>query len=334
MSSKSPVVGQRDRADPAVARAEQHPAVLPQRLPQPAVPAPPLVAQHLQRGGHLGPRHRLGDELDPVVGVGVAHAPVDPQDQLEVLADAVGVEAADLDERRRGGNRPKAPLMRIRPPNRDQPVRPTRKARRYSTTWMRGSQVPRHARPSTMRPGDDPAAVDRPDGAAGGDHPRRVVGEGLGDPQQRVGLEDGVGVDHRDEGLGGGVDADVEGLGPAGVLLAHDDQAGPAVARHEQTPRTPRGRDVLRHVARQLDEVERLLQPRERGVGAAVVDDHDLVPGIPQREQRLHRGDDAGLLVVAPARGRDPGRQLAAEGVDDGLAAAQVGAEVQTRRAR
>ena len=50
------------------------------------------------------------------------------------------------------------------------------------------------------------------------------------------------------------------------------------------------------------DEVEGGPQPVEGGVGAAVVDDHDLVPGIAQGEQRLHRGDDAGLLVVRRAR--------------------------------
>ena len=36
-------------------------------------------------------------------------------------------------------NTPKAPEMISSPPRRDHPVRPTRKARRYSTTWMRGS---------------------------------------------------------------------------------------------------------------------------------------------------------------------------------------------------
>ena len=39
-------------------------------------------------------------------------------------------------------NMPKAPLMRMSAPKRDQPVRPSMKARRYSTTWIRASRDP------------------------------------------------------------------------------------------------------------------------------------------------------------------------------------------------
>ena len=83
-------------------------------------------------------------------------------------------------------NMPKAPLIRIRAPNRDHPVRPSMKARRYSTTWIRASRGP-GMRTWTMRPSRTRAAVDgpyRPTGRHGADG---VVRERLGDPSSESG---------------------------------------------------------------------------------------------------------------------------------------------------
>ena len=207
-------------------------------------------------------------------------------------------------------NMPKAPLMRMSAPKRDQPVRPSMKARRYSTTWIRASRDP-GMRIWTMRPSMTRAAVGRADGPAGGHRADRVVGERLGDAEQRVGVEDRVGVDHGHQRLGGGVDAHVDGVGAPGVLLAHQHQPGPTAARHQDLG----DRGARRHVGGQLaldrDEVEGGPQPVARAVGAAVVDDHHLVAGVAQGEHGLHRGDDAGLLVVRRDDDRHPRRELA-----------------------
>ena len=48
-------------------------------------------------------------------------------------------------------NMPKAPLISTSAPKRDQPVRPSMNARRYSTTWMRASREP-GIRTCTIRP--------------------------------------------------------------------------------------------------------------------------------------------------------------------------------------
>ena len=109
--------------------------------------------------------------------------------------------------------------MISRPPSRDQPVRPTRKARRYSTTWIRGSQrCGIRTRVTRPRETSEPLATRTtpPDATTRSG----VVGERAGDVQQRVRVEQRVGVDHADQRLAGRVDADVEGVGLAAVGLA------------------------------------------------------------------------------------------------------------------
>jgi hypothetical protein len=273
------------------------------------------------------PRHRLGHEGDPVVASLVAQAAVDPQHQLEVLADARGVEPTDLDHHVPAEDPERAA---------DQDQRPG--AGPAGAPEEEGAQVLHHLDAGQPLTGhadvddaarDHAAAVDRADRPAGGDHPGRVVRERLGDPQQPVGFEDGVGVDHRDQRLGGGVEGEVERLGAAGVLLADDEQAGAAVARDVHVDDPGRDRHVLRELARHRDEVERLAQPVERAVAAAVVHDDHLVAGVAQRQQRLHGGDDAGRLVVGRDEQRDARREGATERLDLGLAPPVLGAEVQ-----
>ena len=155
---------------------------------------------------------------------------------------------------------------------------------------------------------DHAAAVRGANRSAGGDHAGGVVGERLGDPQESVGLEDGVRIDHGHEGFGGGVDAQVDRFRATRVLLAHDDEAGAPVTRDvDNAANRCLDGDVPRDVPGDLDEVERLHQAAQRGVAAAVVDDHDLVVGVAQGQQRLHRGDDAGFLVVCRHDQGDPG---------------------------
>jgi hypothetical protein len=221
---------------------------------------------------------------------------VDAHHQLEVLTDAVGVQAAHLDQdvaaEQPEGSADQDQSAEPRPPGASDEVGP-------EVLDQLDPRQPGARGPDVDDPaGDDPAAVDRPDRPTGGDHPGGVVGERLGHPQERVGLEHRVGVDHGHQRLAGDVDTDVEGLRTPAVLLGHDDQAGTPVAGYVLAEDPCPDGDVLRHVARQLDEVEGLDQPREGAVGAAVVDDHHLVAGVPQREQGLDRGDDARLLVV------------------------------------
>lgn len=98
MSLEEPVVRHRQHPDLAVARVEHHVLVLPERLPETPVPSGALLLQHLGRRGNLGPAHRLTDELHPVVAALALEVLVHPHEDLEVLADALGVETADLDE--------------------------------------------------------------------------------------------------------------------------------------------------------------------------------------------------------------------------------------------
>ena len=194
-------------------------------------------------------------------------------------------------------NRPNAPEMSTRPPSRDQPVRPSRKARRYSTTWIRGSQL-RGIRTSTTRPGHleplatrttPPLATTRTGSSANG-WPR----------QQRVRVEHRVGVHHATSGCGQ-VDAGVEGVRLAAVLLATTTgRAARATCAASTRRRRPGGRD-----RRHLDQVELRDQPVEVS-SVEPSSTTTISSGVSQREHRLHRRDDAGALVVRRHDHRHP----------------------------
>jgi hypothetical protein len=82
--------------------------------------------------------------------------------------------------------------------------------------------------------------------------------------------------------------------------------------------------------------LERLDQDLERGVGRAVVGEHDLVLGVAQAEHRADRVDDHLGLVVGRRADRDRRRQARADGalearVDE---PAEVAAHLDPRQQR
>ena len=187
-------------------------------------------------------------------------------------------------------------------PSRLQPTRPTRKARKYSTTWKRGDAALRQADVEHLA-AVDRAAVRDPDDAAGGDDQVGVVDDRLGDPQQRVLLEDRVGVDRADVGVARGVQAGVQRVRLAAVLLV--DQPQLRLAARDVGAADGLGRERVAQRLADRDQVEGLDEPLDGRVRRAVVDDDDLVLGVAQREQRVDRLDDAGLLVVGGQQHRD-----------------------------
>src|SRR5690242_13697613 len=79
--------------------------MLEEGLERAALPARALVAEDLERFGGLGPAHRVGHVADPVVALLLAHVAVELDHQLEILADGLLAESADLDR----GIAPEAP---------------------------------------------------------------------------------------------------------------------------------------------------------------------------------------------------------------------------------
>src|SRR5713226_4908252 len=71
---EEPQIGKREPADPAVARPEEHVAVLPEHVEQPLLPAGALPRQRAQVAGHLCPTDRVGNEADVIVGAPIASA--------------------------------------------------------------------------------------------------------------------------------------------------------------------------------------------------------------------------------------------------------------------
>ena len=121
----------------------------------------------LSRARRLAPGHRLGDEDDPVVAALPAQVPVQPDDQLGVLADAVVVQAADLDQQVPAEDAERAG-------DDEQPADP----RPAGAAEQEGPQVLHHlhaGEPAAGHPdvddtaGDDGAAVRDPDDPAGRD---------------------------------------------------------------------------------------------------------------------------------------------------------------------
>jgi hypothetical protein len=246
----------------------------------------------------------------PAVG---DHVAVDPHDELEVLADAVGVEAADLHEN-------------------VAPEHPERSADQDKRAEPGPARAPQHERPQVLddldpdepRPGQLDldkasihylASIDRADNPAGRDDTGGVVRKRFGDRDERIRFQDRVGVDEHHQRLGGGVDADVDRIGSAGVLLSHHDQSCASVPRDVHVDDDAPGREVAGHCTLDRYEVESPAQLFEHRIGAAIVDDDHLVSCKAQREQGLNRGDDHHLLVQRWHDDRNPLPQLAGRGL-------------------
>jgi hypothetical protein len=163
---------------------------------------------------------------------------------------------------------------------------------------------------------EDPAvgdgrAVRYPDDPGRRGYHVRILDHGLDDPQQRVLLEDGVGVDRAVVGMRRRVDPGVQRVRLAAVRLVEHPQAA-TTARDVGAPERCR-RDSRAQRLAHRHEVERLAQALEGLVGRAVVDDDHLVPRITQIEQRGGRGHDARLFVVGGQQHGHVGRERRGE---------------------
>jgi len=130
---------------------------------------------------------------------------------------------------------------------------------------------------------------------AAGRHRLGVLQEGPDDPGQGLGLEETVGVHRAKEGMTAVVDAGVQRVGLASVLLVDDPEVGvDGAAVHAAYPR---GIELSHRRPGRLLELEGVDHPLQRPVGGSVVDDQDLVAGIPERQEGPG-GLDAGRLFV------------------------------------
>ena len=274
--------------------------MLPQALQQAALPAVALAAQRRPVGRHLGPADRIGEEDDAGAAALLAGPPVQPRHQLHVLADGVAAEAAGphrrlLAEQAEGAGDDQ---QRVHPRQR------RAAGEKAAHVLLRLAQQQRPARRGGVQ---HPAAphrrlVEHPDDAARGDHPV-VLGEGAGDAQQGIGLEQRIGVDGAEQREAGGVDAGVEGVALAAALLVEHGQVGVA-SRHPGAPYGAAGQPLLVR-GRHRRQAEAAPQPLERVVGRAVVDQHDLELGVAQLEQRAQVLDHRRRLVVRRHQDRD-----------------------------
>ncbi len=157
----------------------------------------------------------------------------------------------------------------------------------------------------------DPAPVRDAHDPPGGHDDVRRGDDRPDDPEQRVLLEDRVGVDREDVREPGGVDARVERVGLPAVLLVHHPEA--AVPARDVHAADRGGRDHDAEGLPDRDEVELLLEPLERAVERAVVHDDHLVLGVAQREERMDAVDDRRFLVERGDEHRDRRRHRGGE---------------------
>jgi hypothetical protein len=147
---------------------------------------------------------------------------------------------------------------------------------------------------------DDPAVLDngRVQGADGPADPDQglVLDEQPAGPQDRLAVQQRVGVDGREQRVAGHVEAGVERVGLAAGLLVDHDQVG--VGERPEGPAHVRARQVLAGRPGQLGQREGLDQPVHRLVLGAVGDDHDLELRELEVEQGLDAADDADLFVM------------------------------------
>ncbi len=165
-------VRHRDQPERAVARVQRQPAVAPERLGEAALPAPPLAREHRQRLGRLRPADRDPGRTGPgragpARAGGGACARRAPCPRRPSPCDQP--PTASTVARR---NSPNAPEMISSARSLLQPTRPTRNARKYSTTWSVASRLAGSAHVDDA-PVLHAAAVGDPHDAAGRDRPGR-----------------------------------------------------------------------------------------------------------------------------------------------------------------
>lgn len=272
------------------------------------MPAVALAAEYAQGLGHLGPGDRVGDVLDAIGQPVVASVAAQAGDELHVLPHRCVLVAAGGD-RRLAAEEPERARDDEVAPQAIPPQAPGQEGALILDGLDPGDDPPRSAS------GHDPSLadhrpVDRPDRAARG-HDAVVQQERAHHAQQRLGLDDGVGVDGARELARGDVEARVQRVGLAAVVLVDHDEAG---ARGRPVDRADRRRaDAATVDAVDLDEVEVATQDVDRVVAGAVVDEDDLELRVGQRQQRAHALADGERLVECGGEHGDPGRRLRAE---------------------
>jgi hypothetical protein len=187
----------RDQADAAVSRVAGDATMLPEQLGQALRPTAALTRERPRGGWNLGPADGLGHERDPIRLAPLPHHAVDFEHQFGVLAHRVEVQPADRNDdvasehaKRAGDDQQRAELG---PPG---------------ATEQERAQVFEHLDaldPTPRHRGVDDPAVDHAgpvggaDDAAGSDH-LRVVDERLGHSQERLTLEQRVGIHGNEDG--------------------------------------------------------------------------------------------------------------------------------------
>ena len=260
------------------------------------MPAFSLVAQRLDRLGDLGPHDRIGNEGHVVALSPFAEEPVDADRELEVLGDRVLTVASD------GQHEPLLPQAEGAG---DQHVPP--ESIPAEPTEQKGPEVLRNLEGGQPTPRDawrhrHPTAEVHPvgdaDGAAGAGHRLPAYEHDAGQAAQGARLHDRIRVDDGAVWIAGRVHGHVERRGASrhgALLLVHHQESGlPAGAIVAADGR--RG-ETVGEGRRDGIQVERLGEQGQGPVRGGVVDDDHLVVGIVEVKQRVHAGDDDGLLV-------------------------------------
>lgn len=184
---------------------KEHLAVGGEGLEEHPVPAVPLPDEGTKVRRDLGPCDRIGKREDPVRHAALPQDAVDAHRHLEVLA-------------RRHGGKPPDRDHDIAPPETEGPRDEKHRVpeRPPDAVPEKGPEVLEELKPRQDRPRkaplDDPPvlnheAVSDPHLPADGDDALRVLHDGLDDPEERVGLEDRVGVGRDDVAVPREVDA-------------------------------------------------------------------------------------------------------------------------------
>jgi hypothetical protein len=191
--------------------------VAPHGLGQATLPASPLTPERAEVFRSFGPRDRIRDELDPVRLPALEQMAVQAHDHLDVLADRVGRVAAGRLEK----VAPEEAEGARDDEERTHPAPPDAADEEGAEVLddLEGREPAAGQTDVDDAPVLDTAPVGDPDDAPRRDHDVGIVEDRLGDAQERVLLEQDVGVHRADVGIARPVEPAIEGVGLAAVVL-------------------------------------------------------------------------------------------------------------------